>query len=325
MLLVEQGSLYPALHRLEDRGWIASYWGASETNRRARFYKLTPKGKKHLAVGVEPLGRAGAGGGAGHEAGGRPVRRMSFFLASRAARERERADEMQAHQDLFVEELVARGRTPDEARREARLKFGNPRAKLEEVGRPAAAAGARRAVARSALRGARAARARRRSRSPRSSPSRSSSAPTAPSSASPTRSCCGGCRTRSPIGSSTSHTTRDNQWTSIGQDGNGWEAIRDRVPSLTAAVYAGTGGGVNLLAANGALVRAVPARQRQLLPRPRRAPAPRPRLHGGGRRAERPAGRDSQSRALAAALQRRRQRDSASGSSCAASRTRSSA
>ena len=48
VLLVEQGSLYPALHRLEDRGWIASYWGASETNRRARFYKLTPKGKKHL-------------------------------------------------------------------------------------------------------------------------------------------------------------------------------------------------------------------------------------------------------------------------------------
>ena len=48
VLLVEQGSLYPALHRLEDRGWIASYWGASETNRRARFYKLTPKGKKRL-------------------------------------------------------------------------------------------------------------------------------------------------------------------------------------------------------------------------------------------------------------------------------------
>ena len=48
VLLVEQGSLYPALHRLEDRGWIASYWGASETNRRARFYKLTPKGMKHL-------------------------------------------------------------------------------------------------------------------------------------------------------------------------------------------------------------------------------------------------------------------------------------
>jgi PadR family transcriptional regulator, regulatory protein PadR len=48
VLEVEQGSLYPALHRLEDRGWVSSYWGASENNRRARFYKLTPSGKKQL-------------------------------------------------------------------------------------------------------------------------------------------------------------------------------------------------------------------------------------------------------------------------------------
>ena len=50
VLLVEQGSLYPALHRLEDRGWIASYWGQSESNRRARFYQLTRKGRQQLAV-----------------------------------------------------------------------------------------------------------------------------------------------------------------------------------------------------------------------------------------------------------------------------------
>jgi transcriptional regulator len=50
VLFVEQGSLYPALHRLEDRGLIASYWGQSETNRRARFYQLTRKGLKHLAA-----------------------------------------------------------------------------------------------------------------------------------------------------------------------------------------------------------------------------------------------------------------------------------
>ncbi len=50
VLLVEQGSLYPALHRLEERGWIASSWGVSDTNRRARFYRLTPKGKKQLAT-----------------------------------------------------------------------------------------------------------------------------------------------------------------------------------------------------------------------------------------------------------------------------------
>ena len=48
-LQVEHGSLYPALHRLEDRGWISSYWGPSENNRKARFYKLTAAGKRHLA------------------------------------------------------------------------------------------------------------------------------------------------------------------------------------------------------------------------------------------------------------------------------------
>src|SRR4029450_5930271 len=51
----------------------------------------------------------------------------------RNRRERERADEMQAHLDLYVDELVARGRSPEDARREARLKFGNPRVKLEEI------------------------------------------------------------------------------------------------------------------------------------------------------------------------------------------------
>jgi PadR family transcriptional regulator len=48
VLLVEQGSLYPALHRLEARKWIKAYWGTSDTNRRARFYQLTPLGRKQL-------------------------------------------------------------------------------------------------------------------------------------------------------------------------------------------------------------------------------------------------------------------------------------
>jgi PadR family transcriptional regulator PadR len=49
VLQVEHGSLYPALHRLEDRGWIASFWGTSENNRKARYYRLTPDGRKQLA------------------------------------------------------------------------------------------------------------------------------------------------------------------------------------------------------------------------------------------------------------------------------------
>jgi len=50
VLLVEHGSLYPALHRLEDRGWIASFWGTSENNRKARYYRLTTSGRKQLSV-----------------------------------------------------------------------------------------------------------------------------------------------------------------------------------------------------------------------------------------------------------------------------------
>jgi transcriptional regulator len=53
VLRVGQGSLYPALHRLEDRGWIASEWGASDNNRRAKFYKLTAAGRKQLAEETE--------------------------------------------------------------------------------------------------------------------------------------------------------------------------------------------------------------------------------------------------------------------------------
>src|SRR4029453_19486376 len=50
VLLVEQGSLYPALHRLEDRGWIRAEWGVSDSNRKAKFYSLTAAGRKRLAA-----------------------------------------------------------------------------------------------------------------------------------------------------------------------------------------------------------------------------------------------------------------------------------
>ncbi len=50
VLQVEQGSLYPALHRLLKRGWIAFDHGTSENNRRAKYYRLTPKGRRQLAV-----------------------------------------------------------------------------------------------------------------------------------------------------------------------------------------------------------------------------------------------------------------------------------
>jgi PadR family transcriptional regulator len=53
VLRVGQGSLYPALHRLEAQGWIASEWGASENNRKAKYYKLTAAGRKQLEAETE--------------------------------------------------------------------------------------------------------------------------------------------------------------------------------------------------------------------------------------------------------------------------------
>lgn len=53
VLQIEQGSLYPALYRLENRSWISSSWGVSENNRKAKFYKLTAAGRKQLGVEKE--------------------------------------------------------------------------------------------------------------------------------------------------------------------------------------------------------------------------------------------------------------------------------
>jgi len=60
VLRVNQGSLYPALYRLEQQGWIASSWGESENNRRARFYRLTRSGRTQLADETENWERLAA-------------------------------------------------------------------------------------------------------------------------------------------------------------------------------------------------------------------------------------------------------------------------
>jgi len=60
VLAVNQGSLYPALHRLEEKGWIAAEWGNSDNNRRARFYSLTRSGRRQLAEETESWERFAA-------------------------------------------------------------------------------------------------------------------------------------------------------------------------------------------------------------------------------------------------------------------------
>ena len=57
LLRVEEGSMYPALHRMEQQGWLKSEWGVTEKNREARFYSLTPAGRKQLAHEEESWAR----------------------------------------------------------------------------------------------------------------------------------------------------------------------------------------------------------------------------------------------------------------------------
>ena len=57
LLRVEEGSLYPALHRMEQDGWLKAEWGVTEKNRQARFYSLTPAGRKQLALEEESWDR----------------------------------------------------------------------------------------------------------------------------------------------------------------------------------------------------------------------------------------------------------------------------
>jgi PadR family transcriptional regulator PadR len=60
VLQVEEGSLYPALQRMLVKGWVIDEWGASENNRRARYYKLTPAGRKQLAADIDQYRRVNA-------------------------------------------------------------------------------------------------------------------------------------------------------------------------------------------------------------------------------------------------------------------------
>jgi PadR family transcriptional regulator, regulatory protein PadR len=60
LLQIEEGSLYPALYRMERKEWIEAEWGVSELNRRAKFYRLTPKGRKQLAAETEQWQRFAA-------------------------------------------------------------------------------------------------------------------------------------------------------------------------------------------------------------------------------------------------------------------------
>jgi PadR family transcriptional regulator, regulatory protein PadR len=73
VLRLEEGSLYPALHRMEDKRWVKAVWGTSENNRRAKFYELTPKGRQQLATEIDDWRRYAAAVGKVVSATNRPV------------------------------------------------------------------------------------------------------------------------------------------------------------------------------------------------------------------------------------------------------------
>ena len=120
LLKVETGSLYPALHRLEKRGWLKSEWGVSEANQRAKYYRLTAAGQGAAAARAGSLVAARRRDRPHHEpgAGGQGV-------AHAARPSDDLDDEIRGHLALSVKERIERGEDPEAARLAALREFGN--------------------------------------------------------------------------------------------------------------------------------------------------------------------------------------------------------
>ena len=129
VLRIQPGSLYPALHRLERRGWIKAHWGTSENNRRAKYYELTRaainNSRSRKAPGRADGSRPGFGSSLG---GGVPmfsdlrVRFRSLFRRTVVTQEIDQ--ELRFHLDQQMEKYLRAGLTREEARRRVRLAFG---------------------------------------------------------------------------------------------------------------------------------------------------------------------------------------------------------
>ena len=145
VLQVSDGSLYPALHKLENEGWITSEWKPSENNRRAKFYSLTRPGRRHLEKETANWDRLSAAipmwfASSRHERMSitsveRWLHRMSMQLRAlfRGGRlDRELDEELGYHLDRLIEENVARGLTPDAARRQALMAIGGVEQRKEQ-------------------------------------------------------------------------------------------------------------------------------------------------------------------------------------------------
>ena len=125
-LALNQGTIYPALLRLEQKGWISSEWGTSENNRRARFYAITRSGRKQLAAEAESWARtvamvSTASWRGSHDHSRNPGSRVKgLFARDRRAV----SEEIRTHLDLLADTHVGQGLTTAQARAAARRDFG---------------------------------------------------------------------------------------------------------------------------------------------------------------------------------------------------------
>ena len=198
-LALNQGTIYPALLRLEQKGWIASEWGASENNRKARFYSITRAGRKQLTAEAENWGRT--------------VAMMARLLETRTVTRAARAalppsgprhatpaaldEEIAAHLALLAADYERRGLSPADARAAARREFG-PVTQLRETYREQRRLPFFDTLAQDLAYALRQLRHNPASPPPPSSRSRSASAPTPPSTRCSTPSSSARCPSRTP-------------------------------------------------------------------------------------------------------------------------------
>ena len=133
-ILLNQGTIYASLVRLQQRGWISAEWGASENNRKAKFYAITAQGRKQLAedtaywcrlAGVmgRVLSMPSEGGNSMIDSLRRALNRLRSFFRKDPL-DRDLNAEMATHLEFAVEENLRRGMSPEEARRQAMVRFG---------------------------------------------------------------------------------------------------------------------------------------------------------------------------------------------------------
>src|SRR5688500_6368215 len=138
---VKPGSLFPALHRLEEAGWLKSSWGESENNRRAKYYRLTKAGQRQLQIETDNWQRISVAISSALEAISKGERMpllprinsLGRNLFNKEKVDQELTEEIRAHLDLLTETKIQQGLAPEDARRAALVELGGVEQVKESV------------------------------------------------------------------------------------------------------------------------------------------------------------------------------------------------